>query len=781
MTLNRIDIEWFRGAADRVSLDLGGKSTVVYGTNGSGKSSFVDALEYILNDGRIGHLTHEYSGKKQEKGVLNTHTPTLKPTSASLGLTSGDTVVVNIKPNGTFTRTGNGYATVRQWDYRRVVLRQDEVAAFISSPKGAKYSALLPLLGLAPLEHAAENIRQVAKHLERTSEFSSKKALVASAAERARRRLGTTLSVTEILARIGETYMPGVVMVDDADACEQLSAAITRRIKALSADAQQHIAISALGRTRIEDSISEVRVAASALAETATTLVEERLAMLEGALRVLAADGGEPNVSCPACGREIATKELEAHLHAEKDKLAHTREALNEYKQTVNALSDDFAALKAALRAPAVIAWGQKLDAGIHARALAYFSGRDPASLRATCDEDELRMIGTEVLPLVMAARAHASTPPPEADQLVNDHDAVATALALIKSADDTRLVTTAERLLGWLGAIEQAIRDLIRTRSDAVIEEISGDIQRMWSILHPNEAIENVRLRHPDEADKAIDIELSFHGVALKSPRLTLSEGYRNSLGLCVFLSMAKRSDCNIPVVLDDVVVSLDRNHRGMIVDLFEKEFGDRQLLVLTHDREWYVELRQRLDQKVWNFRALRPYGAPADGIAWSTKSSTFGDARAFLATAPDVAGNTVRKIMDIELASRAEKLQLKMPYLHGYKNDHRMAHDFLEALVSASKRAFQTRKDTMYVPAEEAVRLLGEADRLLVAWGNRASHTFDVVRPEAERLIDECERALSAFDCVACEKPVYKFDDSAGIQQCSCGALRWRYAKLS
>ena len=48
---------------------------VVYGTNGSGKSSFVDAVEYVLNDGKIQHLSHEYSGRYQEKGLHNTHKP----------------------------------------------------------------------------------------------------------------------------------------------------------------------------------------------------------------------------------------------------------------------------------------------------------------------------------------------------------------------------------------------------------------------------------------------------------------------------------------------------------------------------------------------------------------------------------------------------------------------------------------------------------------------------------------------------------------------------------
>lgn len=54
----------------------------------------------------------------------------------------------------------------------------------------------------------------------------------------------------------------------------------------------------------------------------------------------------------------------------------------------------------------------------------------------------------------------------------------------------------------------------------------------------------------------------------------------------------MAKReADKDRPLILDDVVVSFDRSHRGMIVQLLEKEFSGRQVVIMTHDREWYAE----------------------------------------------------------------------------------------------------------------------------------------------------------------------------------------------
>ena len=56
MKVNNIELSWFRGAGNNISLDTDLKNVVVYGANGAGKSSFADALEYIINNGKVAHL-----------------------------------------------------------------------------------------------------------------------------------------------------------------------------------------------------------------------------------------------------------------------------------------------------------------------------------------------------------------------------------------------------------------------------------------------------------------------------------------------------------------------------------------------------------------------------------------------------------------------------------------------------------------------------------------------------------------------------------------------------
>ena len=124
MRINAIDLEWFRGAAATATLALNSKSMVVYGENGAGKSSFVDAIEYVLNSGRVGHLTHEYSRKRQQKGLVNTHRPIGKPTRLWVSFSNGSRLVAEVQPHGASTLCGSETEAVlmHTWNYRRTVV-----------------------------------------------------------------------------------------------------------------------------------------------------------------------------------------------------------------------------------------------------------------------------------------------------------------------------------------------------------------------------------------------------------------------------------------------------------------------------------------------------------------------------------------------------------------------------------------------------------------------------------------------------------------------------------
>jgi RecF/RecN/SMC family protein len=783
--IDAISLSWFRGAADPISLDLGCKSMVVYGTNASGKSSFVDAVEYVLNGGRITHLAHEYSGKKQEHAVPNR----LKPRGATTGICirfrDKSEIRVEVNGDGSSKSSGASSSVVGVWDYRRTVLRQDEVVAFIKGTKGDKYSSLLPLLGLHPMEVAAENLRQLAKNIESLSGLQSAKTILRQAEVKRKAAFGA-MSESEIVRTIEELHSKyceaTLANKDGLSLCGDLIEALETRIAQLSADHRQYLALRAAADLDMKKDVDSVRAASVNLASAADPLIGEKLSVLEPAEVLIARITADSEIPCPACGQFVQVDRFRAHVEQELERLREIRETFNQRRVAMATLSDSVKSLRANLCKPDLKDWWNDFGTATSRESLGYLEGLDADVLRTACTEKDLEAIESRFLPLIDAAASASVEVPPDAKHLRDDQRTVEAAKIAFEATEQAASVTRVEALVSLISSLEAATRDEIRLRSKAVISEISDDVRDMWAILHPQEAIEDVRLYLPEDADKAIDIRLKFYGEELDSPRLTLSEGYRNSLGLCIFLAMAKREGKNDrPVFLDDVVVSLDRGHRGMIIELLEKYFGERQTVILTHDRDWYTELRQQLSAKTWAFKTLLPYETPKIGIRWSNTNTTFDDARAQLRERPDSAGNDARKIMDVELAVIAERVQISLPFMRFDKNDRRMAHDFIERLIADGRKCFEKRKGETFVTHEEAIETLREADRLLLSWANRASHSFDLVRPEAVKLIEACERAIESFKCACCGKSV-GFANAAGREwmQCQCGEIRWRYGKV-
>jgi DNA repair exonuclease SbcCD ATPase subunit len=784
MRIKAIQLSWFRGAADPVSLEPDCKSMVVYGVNGSGKSSFVDAVEYVLSDGKIRHLAHEYSGKRQEKAVPNRQKPKDRKIELRIRFKDDSELKTEITERGTPTSSGAEAVAMHSWDYRRTVLRQDEVAAFIHDTKGGKYSALLPLLGLHQMEVAAENLRQLAKSVEEQSKLRETKATLREVETKRRATFGTD-SDDQILTKIEglhAKYCPDEATTKDASSrCEELKTALDTRIAGSSADLRRHVALQGAAELDLQGPVSAVRSASVKLAGAVEPLIAEKLAVLQSTGAFVDKLRDEKEVKCPACGQPVPVNAFHTHVEAERNRLQEMIEVFDTRKAAIGTLCDTVKSLKADLGKASVQSWRDEIAKGPLADNFAHLDGVNAEALRASCGEEDLKAVEAKLRPLIDAAASASKGAPPDAQQLSTDTQMVDAGKAVITATELAGAAALAEVLVSFITSLEKGIREEIRLRSQLVIDEISAAIQAMWTILHPGEAIADVRLYLPKDTDKAIDIGLTFYGVEQESPRLTLSEGYRNSLGLCIFLAMAKReANTDRPLFLDDVVVSLDRNHRGMIVELLEQEFGDRQVIILTHDREWYTELRQQLDGKNWVFKALLPYETPDLGIRWSHKTTTFDDARAQLKERPDSAGNDARKIMDVELALIAERLQIRLPYLRADKNDKRMAHDFLERFVADGKKCLLTKVGKAHGVYTDAIDAFDDADRLLVSWANRASHTFDLVRPEASKLIDACEKALAFFKCPSCGKFVW-FADAVGSEwvQCQCDQLRWRYGK--
>ena len=157
--------------------------------------------------------------------------------------------------------------------------------------------------------------------------------------------------------------------------------------------------------------------------------------------------------------------------------------------------------------------------------------------------------------------------------------------------------------------------------------------------------------------------------------------------------------------LVLDDVVNSFDRDHRGRLAELLVSQFSDKQLIILTHDEQFYDRICR-----------LAPSWIGEQFTSWSysdgprTRRHT---AERFLAEAGEElsVGNRVgaaqkgRRALEEFLQEACEELEALLPFRRGQRNDRRMADEVMKGL----RRALRDRAKPLYQRVSPLLQLLG------------------------------------------------------------------------
>lgn len=785
MRVKSINLSWFRGAGDHAILSTDLKNVVVYGANGSGKSSFSDAIEYVVARGKIRHLAHEYSGSKQEKGIINTHAPVGSGAAICITFEGDISIDAGLTSYGTPSFSSNPedlVGFIQTWELERLILRQDELAAFIEKTKGGKYSVLLPLLGLEHLEQAAENINKLRQSVEEEGELLAKRTRLDILKQEANKHFPdlSEEAVFNVLKNIAKSHIKNKIPTELQVLADILTETIKQRIESLVPEITRHALVSKMCEEDLPAKLGAMIKADEEIMEKVDALLDSHIEILQEASKYIdKLSSDKKEIECPACGRMIGTDEFGEHVRRELQSLKDICLARNSAIEARRVLKNSIRQLLVYTKDGSISSWLDHMNQKELKEALTELVGIDQKEWHDAYSSDDKAKLCKIVPVIVNHIKEAVDLVPPSNQKLLDDSKVVEASKNVPSINALTKHVIAIRGIVQALDASESQIRSSIRSRTKKIIQEVSADIQALWSRIHPGEPIEDVKLYLPEDADKSIEIGLKFHGQEQPSPRLTLSEGHRNSLGLCIFLALARLGgNKQRPIFLDDIVSSLDRWHRGNVTDLLLEDLTDRQVLLFTHDREWFQELRVLLPIDRWKFLVLKPWSSPSIGLQWSVSEDTFDDARSLIGQNCESAGNCVRQIMDTHLGVTTEKLRIKMPYARGDRNDHRTCFEFLESIISEAKERLRREEAGSWKEYHDPISDWVKARNLLVSWANRASHTGSLVPVEVENLIQACEVALSRFKCNECGTYIWRADQtSQEIMQCRCGKIQWRY----
>ena len=611
--LEHLHIEEFRGIRS-IDLSLSSKSFVVHGPNGSGKSGVVDAIDFVLS-GTIRRLSGEGAGSVS----VQQHAPHVlvrdDPSLSKVVLTFRDTATGQ---SGTATRTVSSRTQVtlspdtpelraafeQAHAHPELTLSRREIIRYVVSPPATRAQQVQELLRL----ERVGDFRKLLNGAKTKLAASAKQAKADS--ETARSAFKSQLAIDnltdeDVLEAINTRRQtvggtPLAEIQDDTDILVAVTAESgTSSFNLVSAKANTTDLTGRLADTEEIDSLRSVLAAKldelSEDASLASAMKHESL-LRTGFAAI------ESNL-CPLCGLEWKDIEtLKTHVQSELTKAesaktfrealalaaGNFRTSLTERRESIdrvvpNAESHGDEQLPALLRQwskliVSHVATLQTVEL-ILANASGYTEGAyaPPATVGALLG----KLVETlDTLPDqtdLVDARTYLN--------LAKDSLGRVRASSTLELAANAAVEAGTTIATAYISAADGALNALYRN--------VESDFSRYYQFINSNDEGSFAARLTPSSG--SLDLSVDFYGIDMFPPNAYHSEGHQDGMGVCLYLALMKHllGDDFRLAILDDVVMSVDVNHRRQFCDLLNAEFPNVQFIITTHDEVWTRQMQ--------------------------------------------------------------------------------------------------------------------------------------------------------------------------------------------
>lgn len=611
--IDAIHIEEFRGIRE-LDLTLASKSFVVFGPNGSGKSGVVDAIDFALT-GNIARLSGPgTSGLSVLKHGPHVHQRD-NAAAAKVSLTIRDT---DNDQHAVLTRsvkTANKYtlapstptmiaAVERARQHPELTLSRREIIKYVVTEPGRRAQEVQALLKLDRIDETRRLLRTaqsmtntnagraeaevtaaeggMRRHLDLTSLLTAE---VTTAVNKRREALGldplqaVTINVDLDAGAAGdgsETTFNKTSAVGDAQAlvdwladARPLTAAVDQLTQALDELTADPTIIAALRhRSLVEAGLALVSEAACPLCDTTWPDIERlRNHLSEKLVRSEAAATLQQRIQTAATAVAQQLRLVRALIQtARPHAAAYGTDILGHQLQ---AWSDDLVAFEASLAS---------VDgaSGQHHRLTT-----DPLALPTSVTADLAALV------ITLEARPDQST-------TVNARSFLTVAQ---ERWTRVRLARTDYEKLAAAQATANAVYETYCGVADTALTTLYKSVEDDFSSYYRriNADDESTFRAELEPSAGKLDLEVDFYGLGMFPPAAYHSEGHQDGMGVCLYLALVKQllGDEFRFAVLDDVVMSVDGNHRREFCKLLKDVFPDVQFIITTHDEVWARQMQ--------------------------------------------------------------------------------------------------------------------------------------------------------------------------------------------
>lgn len=766
--IDRIRIHNFRGASTPLDIEFAKnkKMVVIFGENGTGKTTIVDALDAVANCSG-GSLTTKSST------TLRAHLPTA-------GKKSGD-MVVEIAAGSTTWRASlnkNELVTTPMPRPKVLVLRRTNLQRFIDSQPADRYRELRHLIGVEQVERSEDALKRASDAVRQ--QFDDAVRVRADSEDQLAKLWmdeGSPGTHWTTWAK-AEVDTDSSILMERARGLratrEAIANALRSRNELVAADAS--VADHRQGLDRIDD-----EVAHEPGLDAAETL--QLVEILAGVHQYLSA--GQHEDACPVCGQETDIGILQSSVSTKLETLQRYR-SLNARrraaKESLQAAQSTATAKQNSLLADAVQLLTIADGAASGFAALPIDVSEFAAILNGTEDSDQaltqsMALVGV-CEPLVdgLVAEEESTTQAAGRVNLIRD---------LYSRAEASRVSTLElEQILKRLHAAHDLVRTTRIDFTQGILNEVADECNRLYHCIHPNEGMAVSKVELDRQRRASLHQTVNFEGHLDVPPQAFFSEAHLDTLGFCFWLAFAKRESRNgdTVVVFDDVFSSVDAPHMSRIADLVVDECEHfAQTIVTTHQRRWrdIYKYSQGMGNQVELLELQR----------WSL-SKGISSHKTQLAVSELATAVSAAPFDRLTVASRAgillEATLVKLARLYGCSvrmkpdNDHTLG-ELLDGTASLFKRlelrtpAIDANGQPLTPPSYEAVRPGSIHANLKTSLPIRNQvgahfnlHGMDISDAEVAEFGENTVQLLEALTCELCGQMPSK--STGSYFKCSC-----------
>lgn len=795
MKINSLSISGLRGVRHELFVPLNGKSALLYGDNGSGKSTVSDVLEWFFCD-RIDHLIPEI-GRKGYEGLRNILLDDNTPGSLSLKFTNSDyncEKTIEAKKDNLKTKLTNNskdftaYLSASQDE--NLILRYKDLVTFILSSKSEKLGALSEIIGYSKVTDTRDVLRTVYNRLSKEIKSKGFDNLInhqnSQIIEQFEQNITSDEQFVEVVKELVKPFKLNMKIESLKDINEVLAKIKkpddSKEVKqeTLLQKIEESLVNLPANLDELEKQYKNYKKQFDAIVSDIHKLKKLTIEKLLTAGKELLSSESYKENNCPLCLKEQNKEELLSKIKSRIAELVEIKKEQKELTESNAALQQQITETTRQLHA---LLDDKQIDengnashkTNIDATVKAIKKYHGPLKIEVVSENnledentllidrnviDNLQKDCKTQLEVIRAARKKDPKWDASGKIMISSH-----AYAQIRRLKKEKASYEKQR-----DTMETIYRRFLKKQKEALgafLDTYSDKINEIYQFLNPGERVENIKLIPIEKDDELSGITIQFDYMESKGvtpPHKLLSESHINCLGIAFFLtSVDAFNKQNKFIILDDLISSFDSKHRKRFADLLFEKYDDYQIILLTHEKTWFDIVKNLVQNKGWNIKTIKhneDKGTHLEEAPQTLKErieQNIADGNA------SGLGNDARKYLENILKQIALALDVKVPYRFNDANEDRMAFELLTEL----KGTINKRKSTELKSEPVIDRLLGS---LFI--GNKDSHnsSFEPTFGDIKAFWQDVTDFEKIFFCATCGSPVSLRYYDEGAKQVSC-----------